>query len=210
MSVRPKKWMVAMFVAALCVGAVAAARFSATGKAGVHLDKRLAARSKGKPGAPLWIVEYVDYQCKSCRRASEILEDVMKRHPDDIFLQVRFHPMRNHRHGFQSALYAECAAKQNKFFPMHDELMRTQPEWADEEDATGDLQEAARRAGLNMSRLDACVKSTRTEDRVLKEREDSELIGVSATPSFFLNGKMLVGFQALENALSEYFKEKIS
>jgi len=180
-----------------CVGSIHLARvyFGPHGRA--TLDPRIANRSKGNPSASVWVVEYMDYQCPSCRLATKMLEAYFQAYPSKLYLQVRFHPLKQHPHGFESALYAECAARQNKFWKFHHLLFEHQDELKEEGVVADKFRRFAGETGLNFEKLDACVTNLLTKEAVSQENNDSQTLGVNSTPTFFINGKMVVGSKPL-------------
>jgi protein-disulfide isomerase len=198
----------ALFLAIVCVVSVEIAHFRATPPGVASPSKRLLARSKGKPANPLWIVEYMDFQCINCREVGATVDAAMKAHPDTIYFEARFLPLiRTHRLALKSAIYAECAARHGRFWPMSDLLFAKQAEWAESQDPDVLFEGYAREAGLDARRLSACVSDVSVKAAVLEERERARALGLSATPSFFVNGKKMVGVEALREELDAYFKE---
>lgn len=204
---RTKKIVVTFVLTAVCIAAVWVGR-SVWGPQGrPRLNAEDAARSKGKPSAKHWVVEYIDYQCTACRVATGLLAGVAERHPRDIYLQVRFFPLEKHSHGFESAVYGYCAAKQKKFFEFHELLFSNQDQWSSLPDIGESMKAYAKQAGMDPARLDACVNEPQSKEAVQKEHEDALLLGVVGTPTVFLDGKMTVGVKALAAALNEQFEE---
>ncbi len=161
-------------------------------------------RSKGNPNALLWIVEYSDYQCPSCRTAYYLLEDAMKTTPSKIYLQARFYPLSHHKYGLKSAIYAYAAAKQDKFWPFHAILFEKQPEWsqAPVEKIDGLFEGYAKEAGLDVKKLAAAAEDPKSKEAVFEENEKGRSLGINITPTFFMNGKMVAGVNV--------FKEEIA
>ena len=185
----------------LCVGSIHGARIFFGPHGRVTLDKRILNRSKGNPAASVWVVEYMDYQCPSCRMAFKVLDIYIKEYPSNLYLQVRFHPLKQHPHGLESALYAECATRQNKFWEFHRLLFENQDEWKENTAAAEKFHDYAKQAGMDLKKLDACVVNPHTKETVLQENMDSLALGVNSTPTFFINGKMIVGPKPLVEEL---------
>ncbi len=202
------KTLTTFFIVLFCVVAVYGVKSLTPSSKTASLDKRQLLRSKGDPGGGLWIVEYADFQCKSCQVASTILESYLNRYPSRIYLQTRFHPMKSHPHAVKSAIYAECAAKQGKFWEFHDLLFQRQHEWTKLPYIDEAFSGYAESAGLNLKKLNACVNNPQTEKTVLKEKEEGAALGVLSTPTFFINGKMAVGPKGLVDELEAYFREE--
>jgi protein-disulfide isomerase len=176
------------------------------GRGAPRVEPRLAARSKGDPKARVWVVEYIDFQCSTCAEASKTLEKVLERHPKDLYIQVRLHPLViAHPFALKSAIYAECAAEQGRFWPFHDLLFETQSEWAQAPMPDDLFHDYARRTGVDPGRLAACVDDPATKARVMAEKDAAIELGVRATPTFFVNGKKVVGPDSLEEELKAHF-----
>ena len=144
------------------MGAVYGSRFFFGPRGKVSFDKRILNRSKGSPIAPYWIVEYMDYQCPACRKIFTVLDAYFKKYPSKIYLQVRFHPIKMHAHGLESAVYSECAMRQKKFWEFHALLFENQREWAELANSKDKFHQYAQRAGLDLKVLDACLDDPAT------------------------------------------------
>lgn len=158
-------------------------------------------KAKGDPTARLWLVEYLDYQCGSCREASKMLNSFFNRFPHLVYLQVRFFPLTPHPHGFRSAQYAECAARQDKFWAFNDLVFERQAEWSPLPDIEATFHEYARNVGLDEGKLDKCLENPDVKKYIEDEKADGKKLGVDGTPAFFLNGQFYVGRKAIEEAL---------
>lgn len=165
-------------------------------------------RSKGHPKAPLWIVEYFDFQCPSCRNASEYLKNYITFHPDRVYLQVRFFPLDGHKHGWTTAVYGQCAYEQGRFWEAYDLLFEKQADWTNLENIDGVLQVFTKQIGLNEQAMQACRDNAATRQKVQTEKEEAKSLGVESTPSFFVNGKLIVGPQAIRDYMDGYFKDE--
>jgi protein-disulfide isomerase len=203
-----KKFFAAALLVALSVAAVIAGRHFLGPQAGFSAEERDFLRSKGQPQAALWIVEYLDYQCESCRIGSGVLEDFIERHPGKIYLQVRFYPLVTfHRHAFKAAMYAESAARQGKFWPFHEILLREQPRWSPLPDTAIDavFEGYARSAGIDTGILARSLGDPSVKQAVMDEKDKAMAMGVKVTPTFYLNGRMIVGPDPLKAELERFF-----
>lgn len=205
----PRKVLAALLLAAVCVAAVHAGRERVTPPGAAAPSKRLLARTKGDPASPLWIVEYMDFQCESCREAGPLLDEYMKAHPGRIYFEVRFLPLiRVHRYALKSAIYAECAARQGSFWPLYGALFSKQEEWKAAADPDALFTDYAGEAGIDADRLAACVSDASVKAAVIAEKDRARALGITATPSFFVNGKKIVGVQALREEMDAYFRKE--
>lgn len=156
-----------------------------------------ASRSKGNPNAAIKIVEYMDFQCPACAKGATYLRDCFNKFPDKFYLQMKQYPLGMHRHSMQSARYAHCAAQQGKFWPFHDLLIERQQQWEGLISADSVFRRIAQEVQADMKQLDVCLQNERTNTVILEEKEKGTSLGVKSTPTYFVNGKMVVGFKSL-------------
>lgn len=171
-----------------------------------------AANQLGDPNAKVQIVEFADFQCPFCGRHHQLVApDLIKNYVDTgkatyVYKHLAF--LGNE--SVWSAIAAECAADQGKFWLYHDYLFEHQ---------NGENQGAfnkdkligfGKELGLDMTKFEPCVTSDATFDRVRADTEEGQKLGVASTPTFFVNGKPMVGLtspdefkQAVEQALSQ-------
>lgn len=158
-----------------------------------------ASRIKGNPNAKIKIIEYVHYGCPACAVGSAVLQSFLKQYPDKIFVEMRYFPFGE----IPAAQYAECAAQQGKFWEYHDLLMGQQKDWLRLSDPVPVFKTMAQSTGLDMNRLDRCVASEQTSKTVAAVKSSGESLGVKSTPTYFINGQMLVGAGTIEAKLKE-------
>ena len=197
-----------VLVVLACVASVFAVRFLKPDLAELW-KKSITERSLGLDKSPLWITEYFDYQCPPCANARAVLEQAIAEHPGQVYLQVRFFPLPGHKNAMKAASYAECASRQKgKFWKFHEEVFKHQAEWAQDPYPQIKFAAYAEAAGLDLARLDRCANGPAVEKAVLDEKKKAEELGVKITPTFFLNGKMLVGVNDLRTELKAFFEKQ--
>jgi protein-disulfide isomerase len=163
-------------------------------------------RAAGNPQAPLRIVEYMDFQCPACARGALFLDDLLKKKPAEVYLEVKYFPLEGtHRHAVRSARYAECAAQQGKFWEAADLLFKKQSEWKDLINADPVFEEISRSAQLDFNKLNVCLANETTTDAIVKDKQEGQSRGVRSTPTYFVNDKMVVGLNSLEGELMDFF-----
>jgi len=148
--------------------------------------------SFGPPTAPITIVEFSDFNCPYCKKwQAETFYPLMAAYPDQIHFVYRDFPITS-QESFVAAQAANCAAEQIDYWDYHDALM------------TGDLglgREAytqyADLLGMDQMELLACIDSKRYAGEVEADARYAASLGVSGTPTFFINGIPLVGAQPL-------------
>lgn len=157
----------------------------------------------GNPNAPIQIEEFTDFQCPFCGKAHNVMLQLVGRYPDKIRLTHRDYPLDQecnphinrpfHPDACRAALYARCAAKENRFWQL-DEAMFRYNKYLQKENIAAYASEA----GLKMKTLDECVADPKTRAEILGDINEGHDRGVTATPTFFVNGELIVGFRPIE------------
>jgi len=152
----------------------------------------------GSADAPVTIIEFADYECAACGAFSRDTFPKLKAAYIDtgkVQFAFRDYPIEAmHPESSAAAVAARCARDQGKYWEFHDALYATQGQLG------GQLyNETAARLGLNVTRLDECRSSGTYDAEVQADYLEGLNQGrVSATPTFFINGKRLVGNQPFE------------
>ncbi|WP_460356124.1 Na+/H+ antiporter NhaA [Mycobacterium sp. ZZG] len=141
---------------------------------------------RGRPDAPLTLVEYGDFECPFCSRATGMIDEVRAHFGDDLLYVWRHFPLeRAHPRAFDAARASEAAALQGRFWEMARELFAHQDdlEWSD-------MYRYAVAAGCDIEQFDQDVRvhSSKVLHRVEDDAEDADEMDLSATPTFFVNG----------------------
>ncbi|MDO5862798.1 MULTISPECIES: thioredoxin domain-containing protein [Paenarthrobacter] len=138
------------------------------------------------------LVEFLDFECESCRAAEPLVEELKKEYGDRITFVHRYFPLPGHRNSGTAALAVEAAAQQGKYQEMASKLFATQPDWGEKRDSQAALfRTFAQELGLDLAQYDAAVADQSTKDRISQDVADGKALGVTGTPTFFLNGKKL-------------------
>lgn len=184
-------------IAAVLIALAAAALLSddATPEAGgtpreerlVRPDSRLLSESEdGK----VTFVEFLDFECESCRAAHPAIEELRDTYGDRITFVVRNFPL--HGNSEEAARAAEAAAEQGKFEEMYDLLFETQPEWGEKSESQREVFFGfAEDLDLDMDGFEAVFDDPDTIAKVQRDKDDGVALGVEGTPSFFLNGEQI-------------------
>ncbi len=159
-------------------------------------------RAKGHPNAPIQISEYIDFQCSACAAGAKQLKEYLAQYPDKIHLEMRYYPLVNmHPHALPAARYAQCAAKQGKFWSLHDLLIERQNEWKVLTNADSAFLQMAKEVPLDMKSLEVCLQDENIVKTIFEEKDQGSSLGVQSTPTYFINGKMVVGVKSLTDML---------
>ena len=149
---------------------------------------------RGSAGAPVTIVEFSDFHCPFCRKVQPVLEDLRARYGERIRMVYRDFPLDNlHAQARAAAEASHCAAEQGKFWEFHDRLFRNDPDTSQSA-----LNRMAREAGLDINAFGICIASGKYRESVQASALEGTRLGVTGTPTFFINGRILVGAQPLD------------
>ena len=151
------------------------------------------ALARGPADALVTIMEFSDFQCPSCKRAQQALGQVMKEFDGQVRLVHRDYPVPSHKGAFPAAEAARCAAAQGAFWEYHDLLFVAQPDFARD-----DLLRYAERIGLERASFAECLDTARFRDAVEQDMTEGRALGITGTPTFFVNGRRLVGAMPVE------------
>lgn len=144
--------------------------------------------SVGSANAPVTIVEFSDFQCPYCRLSVRMIKEILAKYPDKVKVVYRDYPGPNHPHAQQAAEAAQCAGDQGKFWDYHDSLFDHQTP------GTGwNFTELAKEIGLNLDTFAVCLNTGRYREEVAKDLQDGFKLGLTGTPTFFINGRPVIG-----------------
>lgn len=139
---------------------------------------------KGDDDAAHTVVEYLDFECPFCARATGMGAELRAHFGDRVRYVVRHLPLTDvHPHAYLAAVAAEAAHRQGRFWAMHDELFAYQSRLE-----PGDLREHAAAAGLDLARFDADMADDALHARVRDDMASARASGARGTPTFFLDG----------------------
>lgn len=161
------------------------------------LNTRLTAEGlpyKGAADAPVTIVAYSDYRCGHCRDFALETEPLI----DQAYVSSGKVKFVSHYFGFSSdtqlmATAALCAAEQGKFWEFDHALFANQPSLS-----PNNMSVFARQIGLNMDAFNPCFQSDANRAKIKAFTRQAQAAGVQGTPTFFINGKKIVGAQPFE------------
>jgi protein-disulfide isomerase len=155
--------------------------------------------AKGPANAPVTIVEFSDFECPYCSTARKTVEQVVAAYPGKIRLVFRDFPLPFHSNAQKAAEAGLCADEQGKFWEIHDKMFDQQDKLT-----VADLKANAKALGLDSAKFDQCLDSGKLAAKVKESVEAAQAAGISGTPAFFVNGRLLSGAQPLEK-----FKELV-
>ena len=165
----------------------------------------------GDEDAPVVVIEFSDFQCPFCRSFwRDTLPEIKSQYIDTgkVKFVYRDFPLDFHPGAMPAAQATECAEDQGKFWEMHDKIFIEQDKQGGGTIQFGidDLEKWASEMGLNTGDFNSCLDSQKYAEEVKKDSNDGRLAGVSGTPSFSINGRLIVGaqpFSAFKSIIDE-------
>ncbi len=160
-----------------------------------------AANRLGPGAAKVTIVEFSDFQCPFCERFYQTVESQLRQQYVDTG-KVNFvykHSAFLGQESIWAAQAAECAADQGKFWEFHDLLFDRQNGENQGAFTKDKLLGFAKEMKLDMTRFEPCLQNDETLPRVAADTQEAQQVGVRGTPTFFINGKPMVGAQPLQS-----------
>jgi protein-disulfide isomerase len=152
------------------------------------------APSKGGKNAKVTIVAFSEFQCPFCSRVLPSIKGLEAKYGDKIKVAFMHQPLPFHQDAPLAAEASMAAHEQGKFWEYHDILFQNQKALKRE-----DLEKYAQQLGLNMDKFKSALDSGKFKDHVAKDQAEGNKVGARGTPTFFINGKKLVGAQPQEN-----------
>lgn len=149
----------------------------------------------GPEDAPVTVVEYTDYECSFCQRYNQtILPRILEAYEGRIRYLVRHFPLGQiHRRATRAAQAAVCAEEQGAFWEYHDLLFKGTQGLTEE-----GFQSYASQAQLDLGQFGDCMASGESAQVVRDDLERGINYGVTGTPAFFINGRVVFGAQPVE------------
>lgn len=160
---------------------------------------------KGPADASVTIAVFSDFQCVSCARAAEALDQAQADYPEDVKVVFKHYPLRGHRYAVKAAIAAMAAQKQDMFWLYHDMLFDEGLNLTEKR-----LTEIAEELNLNMEKFERDYHAPEMVDRIRKDIAEAVALGVDGTPSLFVNGSMLRDWtpDGIEKAIQDVMGKK--
>jgi protein-disulfide isomerase len=148
---------------------------------------------RGPKDAPVVVVEFSDFQCPYCKTVVGTLKALAAKYPTQVKWVFRDFPIAALHPGAAKAHEAaRCAGDQGKFWEYHDLLFEKSPQHSPAE-----LKQYAQDLQLDAAKFGQCLDAATHQEAVSSDMEEGARLGVTGTPSFFINGRALVGNQPL-------------
>lgn len=148
----------------------------------------------GVEGAAITLIEFSDYECPYCIRwHNEVLSSLMAKYPDQVRFVYRDFPLPNHPNAVPAAEAANCAGEQGEYWKFHDQVFTSTQGLS-----AALYEKIAMDIALDMDQFKDCVENRTYQAEVDADFQYAANLGVTSTPTFFLNGIPIVGAQPFE------------
>ncbi len=156
----------------------------------------------GADNAKVTIVEFLDPECESCRAAFPMVKQLLSDYEGDVQLIVRYFPL--HTNSALAAIATEAAGEQGKYWEMQELLFQNQPSWGEQQTPQANLfTQYATQLGLDMDAFVQVLNSTKYIDKIQRDQQDGEALGVRGTPTFFINGQQVQNISSLPDLVRQ-------
>lgn len=148
---------------------------------------------KGNASSTVTLTEYGDFQCPACAAYHTAVKQLEKEFGDQVRFVFKHFPLAQHANARISALAAEAAGKQGKFWEMHDMLYENQDEWSAKSTSKAEeiFKGYAQKIGIDLPLFAEDLKSKVSSVKISRSYDDGIRFGVNSTPTFFLNNEKL-------------------
>ncbi len=144
-----------------------------------------------KGNGSVLVHKYSDFQCPACKNSLSIVADMLAQYGDDVTFVYRHFPLSSILpKGTYAAQAVEAARLQGNFWEMHDIIFERQDEWSAGNERLL-FSEYAQEIGLDVAQFDVDVISPGVRAVVSLHSQSGHALGVSATPTFFVNGRQI-------------------
>lgn len=146
---------------------------------------------KGNPDAAVTLVEFSDLQCPACAAFQPVLNEILATHGDNLKFEYKHFPLPIHPFAQPAAIAAEAAGQQGKFFEFHDALFANQQAWSSAATPNVFFIQYAQELGLDIDKFRQHLGSSILRDKVRADMTEARELGLTGTPTFFLNGERM-------------------
>lgn len=160
--------------------------------------------AKGPADAKVTLVEFLDFECTHCANSAKDVSELLKLYPNDLKVVFRHQPLPFHKNAKSAAAASMAAHAQGQFWQMEAKLFENFKSLSEEK-----IEALAAEIGLDMPRFKKDWKSAEIERLVTADMEEGRRLGASGTPTFFINGRTLIGARPI-GSLREIIDEEIA
>ena len=160
----------------------------------------------GDPKAAVTVIEYASFTCPHCAHFhTQILPEIKKKWIDTGKVKLIYRDFPLDQVAAKAAQIAECAGN-DRYFGVIDLIFRGQPQWATSQDPITELAKPLRIAGLGENEIKACLANDAKANEVIADYRGGETVGVNATPTLFIDGKLYQGARSVDELDATFAK----
>lgn len=168
---------------------------------------------KGDKNAKVTVVEYSDFQCPFCSRASDMLPKILEEYKGKVKIFYKQFPLPSHDWADEAAAASVCTYQQggnDKFWKFHDLVFNKQKEITSEK-SKEQLLGFAKQVGVDGEGFEKCLDSADVAARVQREIVEGQSVGINSTPTFVVNGLPVPGadYAKLKEAIDANLSGKL-
>lgn len=142
--------------------------------------------TRGPAYAPVWLVEFSCFLCPACQIFAKTIDELALKYPDTLLVAYRYFPLPQHAESVPAAIAAEAAGLQGKFWEMGDLLFDNQSSLS-----ASLYPQLAASIGLDVDAFEKARRDPAIRSRINADQQAGEALRITATPTFFLNGRRL-------------------
>jgi protein-disulfide isomerase len=162
---------------------------------------------RGPKHAKVTIVEFSDFQCPFCKRSEPTVKGLLDKYPKDVALVWMNQPLSFHDKAMDAATALQAAARQNndKAWKLHDKMYDNNTALT-----RADIEKYAAEVGLDVAKFKKTWDDPKVKEEVANDQKIANQVGATGTPTFFINGREIVGAQeasAFEKIIDDEIKE---
>lgn len=166
----------------------------------------------GNLNSKVTLTEYVDFQCEACYAFYPTVKEVKEKYKDTVKFEIKYFPISSsHSNALAAAAAAQAAAKQGKFFEMHDMLFERQKSWENmSTERTATFESYAKEIGLDIAQYNTDLASAETKAIINADLAEVKKLGGDGTPTFALNGKKIENPANTVEAISKVLDDALA
>lgn len=165
----------------------------------------------GPENAPVTIIEFSDFQCPHCRTFNAQFAVFLRKNlaeGEGILRWVAYDFPLGFDHSMPTAIAGRCAEEQGQFWGMHDLIFARQDRWRVDSNPNGKMISYASDLGMDKGQFEECIDERRHVSDIMASRKFGEDLGVTGTPSLFINGQPMPdqafrSYQAMEDLIRQ-------
>ncbi len=146
---------------------------------------------KGGQNAKVTMIEYSDFECPACASFYPVVKQALEEFPEDLQVVYRHYPLSQHPKAVPASRAAEAAAKQGKFWEMHDLIFENQSTWSTADNHEEVFKQYAVRLELDVDKFMEDYSARSTRKRIEQDKNDGSTLPIQGTPTIFLNNEKI-------------------